>query len=183
MQENSFASMETKPPLIWTETFCGEDKTDCEGMKVPPCVPPRAQRLAVGRGHPAVALNAFSAHCSFGTQEKNLISKAERTQSSQQYSQQSNPSGCQFWTHQADGKKQNNWGKLSKFNTYLTWTGKSSCCCEVYLFLNFLFVHLVHPWPGVLQFWGVGKVGDSEIYSEVFFPRLERCFVSCCLNC
>lgn len=96
MHENSFASMETKPSLIRTETFCGKDKTDCEGMKVPPCVSSGAQRLAARHEFPAGALNAFSAHCSSGTQENNHISKAERTQSSQQYSQQSNPSGCRF---------------------------------------------------------------------------------------
>jgi len=28
MHENSFASMETKPPLIRTEAFCGKGKTD-----------------------------------------------------------------------------------------------------------------------------------------------------------
>lgn len=90
MHENSFGSTETKPPLIWTETFCGKGKTDRvnEGASY---VSSRAQRLAMRHKHHAVALNAFSANCSFGTQN---TSEAGLTQSSQQYSQQSSPSGC-----------------------------------------------------------------------------------------
>lgn len=72
MHENSFGSAETKPPLIWTETFCGKGKTDRvnEGASY---VSSRAQRLAMRHKHHAVALNAFSANCSFGTQEKTLL--------------------------------------------------------------------------------------------------------------